>query len=82
MFVYPHHDDYIEYDNYGEPIYSGVYFREFGKDGRVYKVKRDHLPKEIWEGTLVLSESVPIIIKPSGAQKQIFCNGKFVADIQ
>lgn len=80
MFVYPHHDDYIEYDNYGEPIYSGVYFREFGKGGRVYKVKRDHLPKEIWEGTLVLSESLPITIKPSGAQKQIFCNGKFVAD--
>ena len=81
-FVFPHQDDYIEYDNYGEPVYSGTYFRELGKDGKVIKVDREHLPKEIWEGVLVISESVPIKIEPSGAQKQIFCNGRFTADIE
>ena len=77
-FGYPHQDDYIEYDNYGEPVYSGTYFREFGKDGRVIKVDRDHLPKEIWEGVFVISETIPIKAEPSGAQRQIFCNGKFL----
>ena len=79
-FGYPHQDDYIEYDNYGEPVYSGTYFREFGKDGRVIKVDRECLPKEIWEGVFVISETVPIKAEPSGAQKQIFCDGKFMAD--
>ena len=62
-FVFPHQDDYIEYDNYGEPVYSGTYFRELGKDGKVIKVDREHLPNEIWEGVLVISESVPIKIE-------------------
>ena len=77
-FGYPYRDDYIEYDNYGEPIYSGTYFKQFGKDGRIIKVDRDHLPKEIWEGELVISETIPIKVEPSGAQRQIFCNGRFI----
>ncbi len=80
-FVFFYRDDYIEHDNYGEPIYSGIYFREFGKDGRIFKLSRDNLPQEIWEGTLVISETLPLKMTPSGAKKKIFTNGKFVYDL-
>ena len=80
FFGYPYHDPYIEYDNYGEPIYSGTYFKKFGENSFIAKLTRESLPREIWEGELVISESLPITVEPSGANKKIFYEGKFVAD--
>ena len=77
-FVFPHHDDYIEYDNCGEPKYSGVYIR--GQDKHISKLDRDHLPKDIWEGTFTISRSIPLTFTASGAQKRIFHDGVFVKD--
>lgn len=79
-FAFPYQDDFVEYDNYGEPIFSGVFFKEYGKDGRIIKLTRDHLPNEIWEGSFIISESIPITMKPTGAEKLIFKDGKFVSD--
>ena len=79
-FGFFHQDDFIQYDNYGEPVYSGAYFKEFGKDGRIIKIGRDNIPKEVWEGVFVTSDSFPVKAEPSGAKKRIFYNGKFVAE--
>ncbi len=79
-FVFPYQDDFVEYDNYGEAIYSGVFFKEFGKDGRIIKMQRDRLPNEIWEGSFEISASIPIKMKPTGPNKLIFKDGRFVAD--
>lgn len=73
-------DDFIEYDNYGEPVYSGVYFRELNDKQHIRKATRENLPTEIWEGTMSISRSVPIEIKPSGPQKKIYQDGKFVGE--
>ena len=78
-FVYFYHDDLIEFDNYGEPIYSGVYFKIPFREADFIRCGRDDLPQEIWEGKLVISESYPIKFSHSGPMKKIFSNGKFVA---
>lgn len=78
-FVLPYFDDSIEYDEYGEALFSGLYFKQFGKNGRVFKLTQESVPTELWEGTLVISESVPITIRPSGPVKRIFQNGLYVA---
>lgn len=71
-------DDFIEYDNYGEPVYSGAYFRQLHEKNHIIKATRETLPTEIWEGVLKISRSVPIEIKPSGPQKKIYADGKFM----
>lgn len=80
FFGFAYHDDYIEYDNYGEPIYSGVYLKKFGDDPAIMKITRGYLPETIWEGSLIISKDVPITIKPTGPKKQIFCKGKFIPE--
>lgn len=72
-----HPDSFIEYDTFGEPIYSGIYFGQFG-DKRQFKATRENLPEEIWEGVLSVSRSVPIQINPSGPQRKIYAEGRFV----
>lgn len=74
-----YHDDFIEYDNYGEPIYSGAYFRQLHEKNHITKATKDTLPEEIWEGVLKISRSVPEI-KPSGPLKKIYSEGKFVLE--
>lgn len=78
-FAYFHSDDYIEFDNYGEPIYSGAYFRAPAQN-RTYKIDREHLPNEIWEGVFRIKESLPLDYELTGPKKKIFCEGKFYAD--
>lgn len=72
-----HEDDFIEYDIYGDPIYSGIYFRQLQDKNRFQKATRENLPTEIWEGSLSISMNAPISITPSGPQKKIYENGKF-----
>ncbi len=77
-FVMAYHDDYIRYDNPDKPAFSGVYFKQFGKGGKIIKMDEDHIAKDIWEGTLSISKSVPITITPSGPQKHIYSDGNFL----
>lgn len=81
-FVLPYYDDSIEYDEYGEAVFSGLYFKQFGKNGKVFKLTQETVPAELWEGTLVISESIPISIQPSGPQLQLFKNGAFLASVK
>ena len=80
-FYYPYQDDYIEFDTFGEPIYSGVYFRK-PHEKNVYSAKytKDSPPNVIWEDTLIISESIPIKFSTAGIMKKVFCKGKFIAD--
>ena len=73
-----HQDDFIEYDDYGEPIFSGIYFGQLGNNQQFQKATRNNLPTEIWEGVLTISKSVPIEIKPSGPRHMIYKDGKFM----
>ena len=76
-----HHDDYVEYDKYGEPIYSGIYFRKISDKEHIIKAtKNQNLPDEIWEGELNISTSIPIKISPSGPKKKIYKDGVFVVE--
>lgn len=77
-FVLPYYDDSIEYDEYGEAVFSGLFFKQFGKNGKVFKLTQETVPAELWEGTLVISESIPITIQPSGPQLQLFKDGVFL----
>ena len=67
------------YNKYGDPTYSGAYFRQM--QGQVFKIDREHMPDVIQEGTLVISRDVPIKIEPSGPQKDVFRNGRFMLDV-
>ncbi len=75
-FGIPRADDYIEYDIYGEPIYSGIYFSRLGQKDWSKKITREDLPKEIWEGTFTITQDMKFLL--SGAQKKIFDNGTFI----
>lgn len=77
-FVLPYYDDSIEYDEYGEAVFSGLFFKQFGQNGKVFKLAQENIPTELWEGTLVISESIPIKIQPSGPKLQIYKNGTFL----
>lgn len=73
-----HQDDFIEYDGYGEPIYSGIYFGQIGNKHQFHKATKENLPTEIWEGVLTVSKSVPIKITPSGPLSIVYKDGKFM----
>lgn len=72
-----HEDDFIEYDIFGEPIYSGIYFGRISEKNRFQKTTQENLPSEIWEGVLRKSRSAPIEIKPSGPIKKIYADREF-----
>ena len=73
-------DDYIEFDTYGDAIFSGIYLRRASNTAEKWKrvkVTEENLPTEIWEGDLKISRSSSPQIKPSGPMKKIYNNGKF-----
>lgn len=72
-------DHNIEFDNYGEAVYSGIYLHRVGENKKYLQINNEkNIPNEIWEGTLQLSKNLPLEIKPSGPQKKIFSKGKFI----
>jgi len=75
-------DDFITYDDYGDPIYSGVYFRTLSDNPHIRKATLDNLTTEIWEGEMTISKSIPIQITPSGPQLLIYKDGKFCMNKQ
>ena len=81
-FWFVHEDSYIEYDNYGEPSFSGIYFREPSdrEHTRIRKADKNNHPSEIWEGILRISSSMPIEFKPSGPIKRIYKDGVYFGD--
>lgn len=70
-------DNSIEYDEYGEPKYSGIYFISH-RDKERKIITADNIPTEIWEGIWDFSGSVPNRHGQSGPIKKLFENGKFL----
>jgi hypothetical protein len=62
-------DSYIDY--------SGVYFRNLGKNGQIYRFSEDNLPNEIFLGKLNIPQTEDVRLEPVKIKK-IFENGKFV----
>ena len=57
-WVIPDHDNFIEYDEYGDPTYSGMYFYIIGQPQFTKKMEKDDLPSVICEGRFILGEVV------------------------
>ena len=74
-------DDYIEYDQFGEPHYSGMYFRSLDKTRRPGKIGNGEFPQEISEGRLIISRNVPISFTATGPEQVIFQDGRFCGDL-
>lgn len=58
-------------------VFSGVFFKELSKEGRVWGFKEEHLPKKISLGKFVFANTVLIDMTPTKV-KTVFENGKFV----
>lgn len=69
-------DDFITYDYYDEPVYSGVYFIE--NEHYIKRATRQNMPTEIWEGVFDIGRMTPLDTKPSGPIRKIYENGKFL----
>jgi len=67
------------YDKYGDPIYSGIYFKTIGSKAMFeYHFGVDNLPQRISQGKLVISSSAPVKCTLSGPEKIVFENGVFL----
>ena len=58
-------------------VYSGVFFKEFIEEGKIWGFKEEHLPKRISLGKFVFANSIRIGITPKKI-KTVFEDGKFV----
>ncbi|MCQ2529287.1 MAG: hypothetical protein MJ108_09270 [Saccharofermentans sp.] len=71
----------MEYDFYGTPVYSGVFFQrpteQKGVQNRV-KISADNCPLYIYEGTLTISMNGGSLFDVSGPQQKIYEDGKFL----
>lgn len=57
--------------------YSGVYFKELGKEGRIFKFNSENLPNKIYTAKFVFAKSELIDVTPVKRMK-IFEEGKFI----
>ena len=82
-WVVPEHDNFIEYDEYGDPTYSGMYYYIIGQQQFTQKFLEDNLPSVICEGRLILGkgDNQPLGIKVTGPEKVIFKDGKFLGNL-
>lgn len=62
-------DSYIQY--------SGVYFKELGKGGRIFLLQEEHMPKEIHLGKFVFAQKGGVDVTPVRVRK-VFENGRFI----
>ena len=69
-------DNNIEYDSYGTPIYSGVFYKRLNSLEPI-QINKDNIPSEISEGILKIDPHIPIENWPSGPLKTIYSEGKF-----
>ena len=75
--VFGYYDAHSKVINEKYAGYTGVYFKELGKDGRIIQFTKDGLPSRISLGKFVFGYSDKIDITPMKV-KTIFENGKFV----
>ena len=75
LFYEPDYD--VKYDNLGEPIYSGIYFRDVATN-IIRKYTSENMPNEIWEGMLSLDINEVVKAIPSGPLQKIYSDGKYL----
>lgn len=78
-YFIPTHDSHIEYDNYGDPKYSGMYYYLIGKSEFIHKIDRGNLPDVVCEGRFILGRTLPISVTLTGPEKVVFKDGVFLA---
>lgn len=79
-FVYPHQDEYVEYNEYGEVADLRLCYKE---NGRIVRLNREHMPDEVWEGAGIFCKDTTDVygrVVPTGEIKKIFSNGEFLAE--
>ena len=81
-FYVPNNDKYIEYDEYGDPTYSGVYLSVGGQANSCRKLGSSNLPSVICKGRLLITtaENKPIAFTIIGPEQTIFKDGIFLGD--
>lgn len=70
-------DQYIEAEGNQYLKYSGVYFKELGKEGRTVKFAKDNLPNVIYTAKIIFANTEMIDVTPVRRMK-IFDNGKYI----
>jgi hypothetical protein len=75
--VLGYYDDHSKVINEKYAGYTGVYFKELGKDGRIVRFPKDGMPSRISLGKFVFGYSDKLDITPMKV-KTIFENGKFI----
>lgn len=58
-------------------LYSGVYFRELGDNGRVFRFTKQDLPEAIYLGKFIFANTELVHVEPI-KDKKVFEKGKFV----
>lgn len=76
LFYEPDYD--VKYDNLGETIYSGIYLKEMLTQ-KIRKYTSENMPKEIWEGMLIIDGKEGFKFTPTGPIKKIYSDGKYMA---
>ena len=76
LMFYGHYDRFSKMTE-GHNEYTGVYFKRFGDDGKIYKFSEDDLPSKITLGKFVFGYADTIKINTVKV-KTVFENGKFV----
>ena len=79
-FVYPHQDEYVEYNEYGEVEDLRLCYKE---NGRIVRLNREHMPNEVWEGAGRCYKDTTDgswRVVPTGEIKKIFSNGEFLVE--
>lgn len=72
-----------EYDKYGDPLFSGIYFRKMGPYlPHEISFGPSSQPRIIEQGVLAISRSVPINVDLPNPDKTVFKDGVFFPDIQ
>ena len=64
------------FDNYGDPLYFGLYHRRLPDKQSTFKLTRDELPVAIFEGTLDIGKKQPRFT-PSEPQRMIYSQEKY-----
>ena len=72
-------DMYMETDSNDYIRYSGFYFKEVGKTGRIFKFTEDNLPQTIYTGKLVFAKTEMVQVELV-KRMIIFEGGRFVGN--
>lgn len=79
IFVIAVSDMYMETDKNDYIKYSGVYFKNLGKDGKIFRFNKDNLPQIVYTGKFVFDKTEIVGVEPVKRMK-IFENGRFIGN--